>query len=407
MPAPQKRRLASWVDAFLDYTEPRRSPKIFRKWAGINAIAAALERKVHLRTGTGPLYPNIYTLLIGPPGTGKTVGLKAGTELIRSIEEIFLAPTHASGPSLMDALSEAKRVIIDLNQPLMEFNSMAIFSNELSSLIPAYDNTMMGTLTDIYDGDPIKEYKRTKTIRIEIKAPSITMIAATTPEYLNNLLPEGAWGEGFMSRVIMVFSDEVLKKPIFEIVENDSELLRDLRADLRSIFNLTGQFRVTAEVAKLLDNFDQTGGQPQPKHYKLVNYVTRRTAHLMKLAMLACASRSNELIINTEDYQTAIGWLFEAEAQLGHIFRAMGSGGTDGQAINDAWEFLFDRFARSGKPVAEYMLVQFLQQRVPPYSVMRIIDLLVTSRMVEASMSDSHQRQFVPKGKQEHDKNAS
>ena len=40
------RRLDSWIEGYLDYTKEIKSPLIFKKWAAISCISAALERKV-------------------------------------------------------------------------------------------------------------------------------------------------------------------------------------------------------------------------------------------------------------------------------------------------------------------------------------------------------------------------
>ena len=75
------RRLGSWIESFLEYTEILPSPPLLRRWAAISYVAAALERKVWVRTMGSDLYPNLYTFLVGPPGVGKGVAIAAGERL--------------------------------------------------------------------------------------------------------------------------------------------------------------------------------------------------------------------------------------------------------------------------------------------------------------------------------------
>lgn len=60
-----------WIDAFIRYTAPLPSPEIFRRWAAISGVAGALERRVFTRLAGRPIYPNLYALMVAPPGVGK------------------------------------------------------------------------------------------------------------------------------------------------------------------------------------------------------------------------------------------------------------------------------------------------------------------------------------------------
>ena len=402
------RRLDSWIDAFLDFTEPRKSPQIFRKWAAISALSGAMERKIFALTETGPLYPSIFVFLVGPPAAGKTVALKAAEGFLRKLSGIHIAPTNLSGAAMMDALNESKRVIINVNQPPVEYRSMVLFSSELSSLLPVYDNDIMGRLTDIYDCEHVKEFKRGGNLRIDIPKPFLTLLGCCTPEYLNNFLPEGAWGQGFMSRVIMIFCDATQRRSLFGNIDEHgdptkSPAFKALEDDLTQVFNLMGRMRFSHEAAELLQTFENTGGLPQPSHHKLINYIGRRTVNLIKLSMIASVSRTSDLLVSLEDFQTAHGWLMEAETYMGDIFKAMGTGGTDSQAIQDAWEFVFESYTRGKfQPISEHLLVNFIMRRVPPNTVMRVIELLRTSNMVERTFDPSGRALYKPIARDKH-----
>src|SRR5215831_3135475 len=64
--------------SFMDVTREDNVPEVFKRWSAISLIGGALERRVWTRTGShGGLsrytFPNLYVLLIAPPGTGKSV----------------------------------------------------------------------------------------------------------------------------------------------------------------------------------------------------------------------------------------------------------------------------------------------------------------------------------------------
>ena len=139
-----QRLLESWVESFYDYTNKLPSPQIFRRWAGISAVAGALERKTFLRTSQGPVYPNLYTFLCGPPGVGKTELTKRVRELLISLESHHVSASSVTGAALVDELSEADRTVIVPSKATMMFNSLFVLSNELSTLLPGYDGEIMG-----------------------------------------------------------------------------------------------------------------------------------------------------------------------------------------------------------------------------------------------------------------------
>jgi hypothetical protein len=93
------RKCTSWIDSFLEYTEHLEAAPIWRQWAAISTIASVLQRKVWVRTSKGDLNPNLYTVLVGFAGTGKSVTISAAEVFLRELEEmtkpqgVHIAPT--------------------------------------------------------------------------------------------------------------------------------------------------------------------------------------------------------------------------------------------------------------------------------------------------------------------------
>src|SRR6266567_6432771 len=104
-----RRKLASWIDGFIQSTASLESPTIYRKWAAISTIAGALEQKVYLTTDKGTLYPNLYTFLIGYAGVGKTNAISAALRYLRELPTFYMGATSMTMASLVDHLTEAKK----------------------------------------------------------------------------------------------------------------------------------------------------------------------------------------------------------------------------------------------------------------------------------------------------------
>ena len=394
------RKLPSFIDGFSEYTEGLPSPSLFRKWAGIAIVAGALERKVWLTTRMGNLYPNLYTIFVAPPGVGKTVLTSRIWSMWQGLKSHHVASSSVTKASLIDELNEARR---DLVRPegVDSFNSLLVASNELGVLIPGYENDFMNTLTDLYDGHPFGERRRTREINIKMEKPQLNFVAATTPSYLNNVMPEGAWDQGFISRVLLIYSGETTLRPLFEENNVNQKLYKDLEHDLDIIGKLYGPCVFDDAPAKLITDWHMAGGPPAPDHPRLLHYNIRRTAHLLKLCVIASVSRSDELRVTEADFVTAFDWLVEVETFMPDIFKAMKSGG-DSKAIESTWHFCYEHWMKKKEPIPETIVVGFLQERIPAHSVMRVLDIMVKSGLLTKQITSKGQPAYKPMAKQVH-----
>lgn len=394
------RLLPNWIDSFLEYTDHLPSPELFRKWGGIACIAGALERKVWVRSLNMDLYPNLYTVMVAPPGIGKTIITALVEELWRGLTTHKVAPKSLTKASLIDSLADAHRAktVITANSLHLDFHSLLVNAGELGVLIPAYDADFMNVLTDIYDGRQYEERRRGKDLHITIKRPQLNLLAACTPSYLNGMLPEGAWDQGFLSRTFLIFSGERTTRDLFAEDIVDQELYNRLKSDLRDISDLAGQMAFAPEAKSAIRAWHQAGGPPVPDHPKLTHYLTRRSAHLLKLCIVASCAASDSRFIELAHYQTALGWLLEMESFLPDIFKALGSRG-DGQHIEEAWHFLYKIWMARQEPIPEHRLFGYLSERVPSYAVIKIVELMERSGQIEKQLTKSGLIGYVPKAK--------
>ena len=58
---------------------------------------------------------------------------------------------------------------------------------------------------------------------------------------------------------------------------------------------------------------------------RLAGYCERRPTHVRKLAMVMSLSRSNEVVIGTEDFERALHVMQDAEKKMPQVFGGMGS----------------------------------------------------------------------------------
>lgn len=396
--------MATFIDGFMKYTEGRGSPQLYRKWTAIFLVSAVMERKSYVVTTKGRLFPNQYILLVGPAGVGKSLCTTLANELIEEIRTpenpLHLAPTSVTKASLIDRLAEAERRIIKPTETpsVTAFNSLIIIPNEFGVFLPSWEGEFMNTLTDLWDCGRYAESRRTGNTKIELPNTQLNLLSATTPAQLMTLLPEGAWEQGFMSRMMMAYSGEITHTDLFAELDYDGVLYKNLVAELKRIYKIWGEMTVSDEAKEAINTWARGGGQPAPDHPKLTSYRIRRIAHLLKLCMVACASESNDRIITLDHYVEALDWLVELEAFMPDIFKSMKTGG-DARTIEECYHFTLQQYMRHKEPVPEHLIITFLQERAPAHSVDRILDVMERARLLEKKFAKSGGHAYVPKTK--------
>ncbi len=265
--------------------------------------------------------------------------------------------------------------MIMLPDPPIEYNSTLIAADELGTFIHKYDKEMADGLSEFYDPTPYGMERRGGEIRIKMKSPQINMLCGSTPSNLYDTLPDSAWGQGFTSRIIMVFSDERIVGDDFANITR--ELSSNLIHDLRHINTIHGEYKVTEEYQKLVKIWRDQGEKPTPSHPKLVHYNSRRRVNLYKLSMVSAMDKSDTLLLTRDDFNRAINWLHEAEMFMPDIFKASG-GGTDSGAMDEIYHFVLMQCV-GGKVCPERKIVAFAKERLPIHSVVRVIEVMIAS----------------------------
>lgn len=364
------------------YTDNLESAPLWRKWCAISTISAILERKVYVTTSS-PLYPNLYIFIVGDAGLGKTRPIMAAKGLIEEIpEHIKFAPTSVTMASLTDAMVEASRKIVRLPHGMLEYNSVYIMADELSAFMHEYAGDLVAGLTTFFDCVPYSQSRRVGKINIQIKAPQLSILSGSTPSNLIKFVPENAWEQGLMSRVILIYSEE---RPIIDVFNTPKkEKPADLIHDLKIINSLEGEFGWDKEYAEYMHKWKKMGLEPKPTHPKLTHYGSRRFAHAIKLAMISNVDRGGDLQLTKQDFNKSMEWLLEAENMMPMIFKS-GPGGADSRAIE---EILF--FVRQyPEGIEEHKIMNYARQHLEyANNVINILKLMEKSNLIYQAAHD-------------------
>ena len=193
-------------------------------WAALTTASACLGRHCFFSFEIGDVYPNLYTLLVGPPATKKSTAISLATRLAQEVTNVHFAPDDTAGQrqGLIAAIEKgggATTPLADLpadeqikflehyelpGAGSSDRNTIFIEAKEWGSFIGQNNLDFVRFLIKLYDGDNYR-YELRKESHV-LQAPLAAMLGGTTPTDISVLLPPEVVGQGFMSRIILAFA---------------------------------------------------------------------------------------------------------------------------------------------------------------------------------------------------------
>ncbi len=159
----------------------------------------------------------------------------------------------------------------------------------------------------------------------------MNILGSTAPDWIPIIIPFTAIGGGFTSRIIWVVEHQkgnIVEDP--NAVEIDMKLENALTHDLEQISNVAGQFEFTAEGLNAYKNWyrhqeeEHAKGNFTIKDPRFSGYNARRATHVKKIAMICSMAKGDELIIEVENFQRALGMLESVEQSMASVFSSVG-----------------------------------------------------------------------------------
>lgn len=381
------RELTNWLDSYITYTDNSESPVSYHTWCGLSVIAGALQRRIYLKWGLGQvIYPNLYVVLIGPSGrTRKGVALGIAKDILRQISGISIAPESSSGRQAM--ILAMKRSLLNFQDPstgtVKLHCAITAFSEELSVFLGQGDIAYLSNLTDWYDSKDDWEYETVGRGKDTLQGLCLNLMGGTAPDWIQSMIPPEAVGGGFTSRVIFIVESEKRKiVPKYEMSEADYELQGRLVRDLERISKLRGEVSFTPAAEKLYvdwytdEDTKLSRGNPAIDDVRFAGYCERRATHIRKLMLLCCASRGDDLVIRSEDFNMALGLLTDAEKNMHKTFGGLGKARN-----SDVAEQIKNYIQKIGTTTRKLLMQRFYRD-IEPEGLVRVEETLKQMKLI-------------------------
>ncbi len=178
-----------YVQACSDITD---APVEFHLAVGLTVLSAAVGNKVWFTAWGKSVYPNLWTILLAPSGFyRKSTAMDLGMRLLKRVTPDTILPNEFTQEKLMDILANQPAGIV----PVREFGSLLKYMRQ------DYNLQLREFLTEIYDAEGYR--KETKGAgRIEIKDPALSILGATTIDWVVSNTSKDDLGSGFFARFV-------------------------------------------------------------------------------------------------------------------------------------------------------------------------------------------------------------
>jgi hypothetical protein len=381
----------SWINSYLEYTHEQESPKAFHFWVSMAILSSMVRRNVVIPRVMYRTYPNLFIILVaGSAKCRKSVALSLGESILKSTEEPPMIFSQKITPeALIGALQESTDIHTKVSYGLVLASELSVFLGG-----DAIKNGMIPILTDLYDSKDNWEYKTKARGTEKIPHVTISMLGASTMDWIKTSIPMEAIGGGFTSRVIFVFEDSPSKLILFSDGKLDNiELRNDLIHDLNNIGKLKGSVVFSPEAKKASQSWYEQEAT-NIRDPKVDGYFGRKHDTMFKVATLLSIAESDKLLIEEHHIIRALAMLEQNELLLTPTLEAVASS-VGGENTNKLLQII-KRFS----PIKHSDLLQKCWRYASAEEAGGMLDTLIQSGEIEVELNNKNVRMYKRKEQQ-------
>ena len=343
----------AFFDLYFSYVGETECPRTFHRWTAISCVAALLGRSVNIPFGHSNIYPNLYVMLMGQPGTRKSTAIKIGQKLISQIGYSHFSADRTSKEALwLDMTTEQERNIgtddIDLEE-LRPYTptELYIVADEFNDFMGIRNEEFQTALTKMWDCPAEYTTRAKASSSTSIYKPTINILGGNTPSGLSKGFGPEAINGGFFSRIVFVHSEPTDTRipfpagPALTTKIKIEDSIRDIRDSVTGTMSISSKARNT--LASMYTGF------PGLNDSRFQYYTTRRHTNLLKLSIIL-AAMDHRMEITEEDCIASNTILHTTELMMPQAFGEFGLG-KYADVSNTVMEIIKNAI-KSGLPVA-------------------------------------------------------
>lgn len=407
-----------FLDNYMQLVEETESPRVFHLWSALSGVAACVGRRVWLPFGFTEMYPNMYILLVGPAASRKNTAINIMQKFLRKATGVKFAQDDCAGKKqgIIAAMAGQDEQEIEDDQLTQQLHTLASLAPEqalkaiANVVIPGPKKTPEGMsknkddkfslyitateftaftgqnnlefiqfLTKVYDGEPYIYRLKNKKEEFVMDNPMVNLLGGTTPTNIADSLPTTAIGEGFTSRVILVFGSRKYKS-IPRPDSFDETLQQTIQKRYSEIYyNLSGELQEAPDAKQFANGIYERRNSLTDGRFTY--YLGRRHTHFLKIGMLFACARMSKMV-EIQDYLQADALLTSTEKFMPD---ALGEFGMSPLAAASQKIVEFINFSR--EPVTVQMLWAFMHRDLRMHELSNVLNDLQAANRIQQTKS--------------------
>lgn len=255
-------------EMWLKYMEGNHAPKQYINAGWYFAIAAALERRVWLESSI-KIFPNLFVLLCGQPGVGKSIVTSPVCNLLNSLTEpghsetkpnytLARGPDSSSFEKIASVIAEATRTSCEYTdksgrrRPYVHA-TLRLELDEFTSMFKKHAEDAVTFFCSMWTGQMNYDRSTQKHGQILLINPLVNLIAGTTPKAMQDLHKLNIIGRGLDRRLLIVYApaNEYRQLLIPPKTEEQNKLFEKIRAHIKALSEVCGPVELSPEALEV------------------------------------------------------------------------------------------------------------------------------------------------------------
>lgn len=389
----------NFIENYAIYSSGNEASKVYHRWSAISVMSSVVSRKVWIDFGTFVHYPNLYIILVGDPGNGKSTAMSQARKLLREMDDIQVAPPSITKEALTQMMGEDKggcMKTFEYEDEPYEYSHLTMFANEIVTMLNTGGNAIgfIEFFTDIWD-QPVFEYRTKGSGTDVINGPFVTLLGCMTPEQTGQMLKDNIISGGFSRRCLFVLTKNrgaPVPRPMTtpEQVEAKANCLEWMRM----VHERVGVFTMTKETEDFYDQWYFKNAKVHDAQTSPVmkSYYRTKDCLLCKVAMLYAlatdwdmAQGITPLVLTIEHFEACLVQFAEVEPNISKVFEGFGR-----NVLSDVSARVMNHIDAQGGRISQKSLGTFMWEHADGNELDQVMAHLCSSGKIMLEQTDGY-----------------